>query len=182
MTSKLKLIWLVPILITIHNLEEAVFMPVVLARRNATVPNALHGLLPAITYRQFLLALLIMTSIPYLIAWFAAREGERLGAGMFWLLCVQAMIAGQRICPCRDGGPDGGLCARACHRYSHQPAFLNIPVNPCRTGKVGCPKDNGIGHCHRTAFARNSSSADINSFRERSESCLTKDEEARARR
>ena len=92
MTSKLKLIWLVPILITIHNLEEAVFMPAALARRNAAIPNPLHGLLPAITYRQFLLALLIMTSIPYLIAWFAAREGERLGAGMFWLLCVQAMM------------------------------------------------------------------------------------------
>ena len=67
-------------------------MPAALTRRNAAIPNPLHGLLPPITYRQFLLGLLIMTSIPYLIAWFAAREGERLGAGMFWLLCVQAMM------------------------------------------------------------------------------------------
>jgi hypothetical protein len=64
MTSKLKLTWLVPILITIHNLEEAMFMPAALARRNASIPNPLHGLLPRIGYRQFLLALFVMTSIP----------------------------------------------------------------------------------------------------------------------
>jgi hypothetical protein len=49
MTSKLKLTWLVPILITIHNVEEAVFMPAALARRNASIPNPLHGLLPPIS-------------------------------------------------------------------------------------------------------------------------------------
>jgi hypothetical protein len=92
MTSKKILLWLVPILITVHNLEEAGFMPAVLARRNSAVPNLLHGLVPPITYGQFLLALLIMTAIPYLIAWFAIRERERVGPGLLLLVSVQVMM------------------------------------------------------------------------------------------
>src|SRR6185436_4913676 len=69
MRSKKTLIWLVPILTTVHNFEEAVFMPMVLARRNAAIPSFTRGLLPPITYGQFLLALFTMTVIPYLIAW-----------------------------------------------------------------------------------------------------------------
>jgi hypothetical protein len=92
MTSKKTLLWLMPILITVHNLEEAVFMPAVLARRNSAVPNLLHGLMPPITYGQFLLALLIMTAFPYLIAWFAARERERVGPGLLLLVSVQVMM------------------------------------------------------------------------------------------
>ncbi len=92
MMSKKNLLWLVPILITVHNLEEAVFMPIFLARRNTAIPNFLHGLLPPITYGQFLLALFIMTATPYLIAWFANRERERVGVGMFLLLSVQVMM------------------------------------------------------------------------------------------
>jgi hypothetical protein len=86
--SKKTLLWLVPILTTVHNLEEAVFMPMVLARRN----SALQWLLPEITYGQFLLALFTVTAIPYLIAWFACREQERAGVGMFLLLSVQFMM------------------------------------------------------------------------------------------
>jgi hypothetical protein len=92
MASKKTLLWLVPILITFHNLEEAVFMPSVLARRNSAVPNLLHGLLPPITYGQFLVALLIMTAFPYLIAWFATRERERVGPGLLLLVSIQVMM------------------------------------------------------------------------------------------
>ena len=92
MTSKKTLLWLVPILTTVHNLEEAVFMPMVLARRNSAIPTFLHSVLPPITYGQFLLALFTMTAIPYLIAWFASREQERAGVGMLLLLSVQFMM------------------------------------------------------------------------------------------
>lgn len=92
MTSKQILIWLVPIIILIHNLEEAVLMPAFLDKRNAAFPNFLRGLLPPINYGQFLLASLIMTGIPFFIAWLANREGENSGVGMFLLLSVQFMM------------------------------------------------------------------------------------------
>jgi len=92
MTSKKTLLWLVPIFISVHNLEEALFMPAILERRNSSIPNFLHGLLPPITYRQFLLALFIMTAIPYLIAWFANLEEEQAGTGTLLLFSVQVMM------------------------------------------------------------------------------------------
>ena len=86
------LVVLVPIVITIHNLEEALSMPVLIARRNAVLPKILPQLLPPVTYAQFLFALFIMTAVPYFIAWFAARERDGRGAAMFWLLSVQVMM------------------------------------------------------------------------------------------
>jgi hypothetical protein len=90
--ANVKLVWLVPVLITVHNCEEALAMPTVLASRNSAIPRFLHGLLPAITYRQFLLALLIVTAVPYGIAWFARRDRDGSGAGMILLLSVQVMM------------------------------------------------------------------------------------------
>jgi hypothetical protein len=92
MTSKKTLIWLVPILTTVHNLEEAAFMPMVLARRNSGIPIFLQSVLPPIACGQFLLALFTMTAIPYLISLFASREQEREGLGMFLLASVQFMM------------------------------------------------------------------------------------------
>ena len=92
MTSMKTLLWLVPILITVHNLEEAILMPAVLAKRNSTIPSFTRGLLLPITYRQFLVALFVMTAIPYLIAWLACREQERPGVGTFLLLSLQFMM------------------------------------------------------------------------------------------
>ena len=66
-------------------------MPAVIERRNSSIPGFLRGLLPPITYEQFLLALFIMTAIPYLVAWAASREQER-GPGFHLLLCLQVMM------------------------------------------------------------------------------------------
>lgn len=68
--SRKTLLWLVPIFLTIHNLEEAIVMPAFLATRNAAVPGSLRQLIPPVTYKQFLTALIIITIIPYLIALF----------------------------------------------------------------------------------------------------------------
>jgi hypothetical protein len=92
MIANVKLIWLVPVLITVHNCEEALTMPALLAGRNSAIPRFLHGLLPAITYRQSLLALFIVTAVPYGIAWFAKRDRGVSGAGMVLLLSVQVMM------------------------------------------------------------------------------------------
>ena len=89
--SKRTLIWLVPACITIHNLEEALFMPAFLQARNSSMPGFLQRLLPPITYRQLLISLIIVTTIPYLIAWLAIlkREGER---GIQVLLGLQIVM------------------------------------------------------------------------------------------
>lgn len=73
--SRKALLWLVPILLTIHNLEEALLMPAFIERRNASVPGPMREILPPVTYRQFLTALIIITIIPYLIAllWLGRR-------------------------------------------------------------------------------------------------------------
>jgi hypothetical protein len=64
------LLWLVPVLLTIHNLEEAIVMPAFIEKRNASVQGRMQGIVPPITYKQFLIALAIITIIPYLIALF----------------------------------------------------------------------------------------------------------------
>ena len=89
--SRKALVWLVPVFITIHNLEEALFMPAFLQTRNSSIPGFLRSLLPPITYRQFLIALLIVTAIPYLIAWLASLERER-SRGISLLLGLQVVM------------------------------------------------------------------------------------------
>jgi hypothetical protein len=89
--SRKALLWLVPIFITIHNLEEALLMPAFLQTRNLSVPNFLRSLLPPITYRQFLISLLVVTAIPYLIAWLANWEREN-HRGVYLLLGLQVVM------------------------------------------------------------------------------------------
>ena len=90
MTRK-SLLWLVPVFVTVHNLEEALFMPAFLETRNSSIPVFLRSLLPPITYRQFLIALIIVTAMPYLIAWFGNLEGEGSG-GAHVLLGLQIVM------------------------------------------------------------------------------------------
>lgn len=66
--NRTTLLWLVPVLLTIHNLEEAVAMPAFIEKRNAAVPGSMREFIPPVTYKQFLIALIIITIIPYLIA------------------------------------------------------------------------------------------------------------------
>lgn len=77
------LLWLVPVLLTIHNLEEAVTMPAFIEKRNAAVPGPLREFIPPVTYKQFLLSLIIITIIAYLIAllWLNRKWGIYLLVG-----------------------------------------------------------------------------------------------------
>ena len=68
--SRNSLLWLVPVLLTIHNLEEAVAMPAFIEKRNAAVPGSLREFIPPVTYKQFLISLIIITIIPYLLVLF----------------------------------------------------------------------------------------------------------------
>lgn len=82
--SRNSLLWLVPVFLTIHNLEEAVAMPAFIERRNASVPGPLREIIPPVTYKQFLIALIIITVIPYLVAlfWLGRRWAALLLSGL----------------------------------------------------------------------------------------------------
>lgn len=85
--SRKTLLWLVPVLVTIHDLEEALFMPAFLEKRNASIPDSLRGIIPTVTYRQFLIALVIITIIPYVIALFLNGRWA-----VYLLVCFQVVI------------------------------------------------------------------------------------------
>jgi hypothetical protein len=70
--SRRALLWLVPLFITVHNLEEMAFMPVFMAGWPDKVPGWATALLPAgffpPSYHQFLVILLVVTILPYAFA------------------------------------------------------------------------------------------------------------------
>lgn len=88
--NKRTLLWFVPIFITIHNIEEALFMPAMIEARKTAFPKAFsEWLSPVASARQMFIGLLIVTVIPYLIAWNADWESGLRGK---MLLCLQAAM------------------------------------------------------------------------------------------
>ena len=89
--SRSSVLWLIPVLLLVHNLEEALFMPHILPLDPQYIPRALRLLLPEVTYAQFLLVLLPVTVLPFLIA--ARGDLHREGSGgIFLLLGLQAAV------------------------------------------------------------------------------------------
>jgi hypothetical protein len=87
------LLALVPLLLTLHNLEEALFMPGFLERfadRAGRLPSFLAGLLPDVTLAQFLIALALVTVAPYLFA--ASGPLERRGRAFYLVLGTQMVV------------------------------------------------------------------------------------------
>ncbi|MEM8534838.1 MAG: HXXEE domain-containing protein [Chloroflexota bacterium] len=60
-------LWFIPILVTIHNLEESLLMRVALSKLVIRIPEQFHGFIPIITYQQFLIAVLVVTILPSLL-------------------------------------------------------------------------------------------------------------------
>ena len=79
------LLWLVPLLLTLHNVEEAVFMKGFLARFADRIP-----ILPEVTYGQFLLALGLVTLAPYAFA--ASGPLERRSRAFLLVLGTQMVV------------------------------------------------------------------------------------------
>ena len=84
------LLRLVPVLLLLHNLEEALFMRGVLPRAAALVPPALRDVVPAVTYPQFLVALAAVTAVPLVVALAGELRGP--GPATVFLLFVQAVL------------------------------------------------------------------------------------------
>ncbi len=81
---------LVPVLLLLHNAEEALFMRAVLPRVATLVPPALRHVVPAVTYPQFLLALAAVTAVPLAVALVGDLRGS--GPATVFLLFVQAVL------------------------------------------------------------------------------------------
>jgi hypothetical protein len=75
------LLWFVPLVITLHNLEELAGMPAVLTNFTGQAPAWLVSQLPPGIFppgpQQFVLALLFVTVLPYLFVIFGSRQSER---------------------------------------------------------------------------------------------------------
>jgi hypothetical protein len=60
------LFWLVPIIFTVHNLEEALTIPRFINDLPTRLPAFMQKMVPVVNYSQFKIALVIVTVLPYL--------------------------------------------------------------------------------------------------------------------
>jgi Protein of unknown function with HXXEE motif len=90
-TSRSHVLWLVPIFVAVHNLEEAItfprYLPLVLQR----LPEAWRAIAGPITLGQVWAALAVVTLIPFALAIWAALRPE-LAAPVWLLLLIQATL------------------------------------------------------------------------------------------
>lgn len=89
--SRKTALWLVPLILLVHNLEEALLMPRFLPLDPARFPAALRPLVPEVRYAQFLPALVIFTLLPFIVAGLGKLE-VRGSRSVFILLAVQAVM------------------------------------------------------------------------------------------
>ena len=87
-----RVLWLIPALLAVHNLEEAVTMPRFLHSAATRAPGAIGAVLAQVDFHGFLVALVIATSLPFAVVWWVwARPTS--GAAVWTALCVQAVVA-----------------------------------------------------------------------------------------
>jgi hypothetical protein len=85
-----RLLWLVPTLIALHNLEEAVTFPRYLPAVRAFAPDPLRTFLVHVTYSEILLVLTVVTVLPLAAtAWATARPTSR---PALWLVLTIQMV------------------------------------------------------------------------------------------
>ncbi|NMO17088.1 HXXEE domain-containing protein [Pyxidicoccus fallax] len=90
--TKSHALWLVPLLLTVHNTEEALWMHRVLPLAPERIPAPMRSLLPTVTLPQFLLVLGLVTVLPYCVARWGDLERER-GPATYALLTLQVTMA-----------------------------------------------------------------------------------------
>ncbi len=90
-TNRKILLWLVPILFAIHNVEEALFMKETLAAAKSGLPRFMRILLPPISYEQFLISLIVVTIGAFLFAAFGRLERPH-GPGVHLLVGLQVVL------------------------------------------------------------------------------------------
>jgi len=85
-------LWLIPTLLAVHNVEEAVAMPRFLRAVALRAPVAVTAMVSPANYHGFLVALMVATILPFAIAAWAWARPESESA-RWSALCVQAVVA-----------------------------------------------------------------------------------------
>ncbi len=85
------LLWLVPALFAVHNLEEGLLMKRYLPAARAAMPERLKRLIGIYSYRQFVALLVFITALAFLIALSGDPAAPESAAG-YALLAIQATM------------------------------------------------------------------------------------------
>ena len=91
MAPRPRVLWLIPLLLAIHNAEEALLFPRYLPLVLSRLPEGWRALAGAITLGQVGLALALVTLIPLLLAIWAFRQPDS-DLPLWLLLLVQATV------------------------------------------------------------------------------------------
>jgi Protein of unknown function with HXXEE motif len=90
-TSRLRVLWLVPVLMALHNAEEALFFPRYLPLVLARLPDSWRALAGPLTLGQVWTALVLVTLLPVALAgWASVRPESR--TPVWLLLLIQATL------------------------------------------------------------------------------------------
>jgi Protein of unknown function with HXXEE motif len=86
-----RVLWLVPVFLTVHNVEEAVFFPRYLPFVLARLPAGWQAVAAPLTSGQVWSALTVVTGVAFAIAWWArGRPDSR--AALWVLLLIQSAV------------------------------------------------------------------------------------------
>jgi hypothetical protein len=88
-------VWLVPILLTLHNAEEALAFPAYMRRMRTLLPEPFASLEASLSYSTILGALTVLSALAFLIALFAAARPK--SQGTLWALLVLEAAVGVNV-------------------------------------------------------------------------------------
>lgn len=89
--SRRTVVWLVPILLTLHNAEEALAFPSYMPRMRTLLPEPFASLAASLSYSTMLGALTVLSALAFLIAW-AATARPRSRRALWALLVLEAAV------------------------------------------------------------------------------------------
>ena len=84
-------LWLVPILLAVHNAEEALFFPRYLPFVLYRLPAAWQAVIAPLTTGQVGGALAVVTAVAFIVAWWADRSPDS-ALALWLLLLIQASV------------------------------------------------------------------------------------------
>ena len=87
--------WLVPILLTLHNAEEALAFQAYMPRMRRLLPEPFASLAASLSYSTMLCALTVLSALAFLIAWAAAARPK--SQRTMWALLVLEAAVGVNV-------------------------------------------------------------------------------------
>jgi hypothetical protein len=93
--SRRTVVWLVPILLTLHNAEEALAFPAYMRRMRTLLPEPFASLEASLSYSTILAALTVLSALAFLIALVAAARPK--SQGTLWALLVLEAAVGVNV-------------------------------------------------------------------------------------